>query len=61
MKFKRPVPVVPNKGEKIRGESVLTKSVLPVVDKLYSKYFRMCELKDFSIILQTTDRKKIGL
>ena len=33
MKFKGPVPVVPNKGKKIRGGSLLTKSVLPVVDK----------------------------
>ena len=33
MKFKGPVPVVPKKGEKIRGGSLLTKSVLLVVDK----------------------------
>ena len=33
VKFKGPVSVVPNKGEKIRGGSFLTKSVLPIVDK----------------------------
>ena len=50
VKFKGLVPVVPNKGEKIRGGSLLTKSVLPVVDKfVFSKYFRICELIDFSI------------
>ena len=32
MKLKGPTPV-PNKGEKIRGGSLLTKSVLPIVDK----------------------------
>ena len=36
VKFKGPVPVAPNKGEKIRGGSLLTKSVLPVVDKFVS-------------------------
>ena len=62
MKFKGPVPVVPNKGEKIRGGSLLTFSVLPVVGKfVFSKYFRICELIHFSIPLQTTDRREMGL
>ena len=33
VKFQGPVPVVPSNGEKIRGGSFLTKSVLPIVDK----------------------------
>ena len=57
MKFKGPIPVVPNKGEKIRGGSLLTKSVLPVVDKfVFFKYFIIWELIHFSITLQTTDK-----